>query len=204
MPHLKEAFKISLSKKFEAIIRLLRIKPFYFNIFMKKLHLITLLLVTLCTLSLTSCDDDDEENVSPNEALLTNGEWTGEGIYARPYPFLPLTNLAEFLRTVGEDELADELDITTTTFDFEPDGTFSATRDGDTETGTWEFTDNEQRIIISGDDLVLTGANNEDATFTILLLSPTQFNLEVDVTEMGYDPSDFQDINRFEIRMVKP
>lgn len=169
---------------------------------MRKLHLFALLMVTLCTLSLTSCNDDDEDDVTPNEALLTERVWTGEGIYVRP-SFLPLTNLTTFLRAVGEDELANELDITTTTFDFRTDGTFTATRDGDAQTGNWRFTDNEQRLVISGDDIVLTGANSDEATFTILLLNSNQLNLEISVTEMGYDPSEFQGIDRFEIRMVR-
>lgn len=169
---------------------------------MKKLHLLALLLVTLCTLSLTSCKNDEDENVSPNMAMITDGAWTGEGIYVRP-SFLPLTNISTLLRALGENELAQELDITTTTFDFERNGTFRATRDGVTQTGNWRFTDNEQRIVISGDDIVLTGNNTDEATFSILLLSPTQLNLEINVTEMGYDPADFQGINKFEVRLVR-
>lgn len=172
---------------------------------MKKLHLITLLLVTLCTFSLTSCKDDDEDNVSPNTALLTSEAWTGDGIYIRPTSFLPPANLTSVLRTLGEDELADELDITTTTFEFERDGTFRATRDGDTQSGTWRFMDNEQKIVITGDDIVLTGNDTDEATFDINLLNETQFNLEISVSELGYDLSDYQgiDVDRFELRLVR-
>ncbi|RDV11989.1 hypothetical protein DXT99_22935 [Pontibacter diazotrophicus] len=171
---------------------------------MKKLHLIALLLVVLCTFSLTGCKDDDE-NVSPRTAFLTDGVWRGDGIYVRPTSFLPFTNVTSLLRPLGEEELADQLDITTTTFEFERDGTFTATRNGDTQTGSWEFTNNEQSITISGDDIVLTGNNTNEATFDIVALTETQFTLDISVSEMGYDLSDYQgfDIDRFELRLVK-
>ncbi|WP_162052617.1 hypothetical protein [Pontibacter pamirensis] len=163
---------------------------------MKKLHLIALLLVTLCTFSLTGCKDDDE-NVSPRTSLLTDGEWRGDGIYAGTFP---VTTLLQF---AGETELAEALNIKTTTFDFERDGTFEATKDGVTETGTWRFTNNEESIIISGDNLTLTGGNANEVTFDIVQLTASNFNLEIDVQELGYDLSDYGNFSTVQLRLVK-
>lgn len=157
---------------------------------MKKLHLFALLFITLCTLSLTGCKDDDGENVSPRTALLTTGEWKGEGIYVGSF------SLAFLLNQLGEEELAAEADITDWRLKFETDGTFRLTSDGTTETGTWKFTDNEQKIVITGDD-------NEETTFTVLQLSSSNLNLEINVEDLGYDPTDLQGVSRFELRMVK-
>lgn len=162
---------------------------------MNKIHLFALLLFTLSTLSLTGCKD--EENMSPRTALLTNGTWTGDGIYAGSLPVTTLLALA------GETELAEALNIRTTTFDFDRDGTFRATKAGVTETGKWKFTDNEQKIVISGDNLTLTGGNTDEATLNILVLSEKQFNLEINAAELGYDLSQYGNFNTFQLRLVR-
>ncbi|MFD2999424.1 hypothetical protein ACFS7Z_03545 [Pontibacter toksunensis] len=162
---------------------------------MKKLNTLALLLVTLLTFSLTGCKDDKEE-ASPYTAFLTDGVWTGDAIYAGQFPVTTLLTLA------GQTELAEALNIKTTKFEFERDGTFTATKDGVTENGTWKFANDENQIIISGDNLVLTGGNNE-ATLDILKLDDSKFNLQIDVEEMGYDPDDLQGFSTFEVRLVK-
>lgn len=164
---------------------------------MKNINLLTLLLVTLFTLSLSSCgkdgdDDDSTDNVSPNTALLTEGTWTGEGLYVGGTPLKLLLELA------GQGDLADALDISSTTFNFEKDGTFTGTADGVADSGKWKFTDNEKKIII-------TDADNEETTFTILLLNETNLNLELDIAELGLEPEDLEDVpfQKLELRMVK-
>ena len=156
---------------------------------MKKLHLFALLLLTLCSLSLTSCKDDEEE-VSPNTTLLTTGEWTGEGIYVGSLP------LSFLLAQLGEKELAEEADITDWILDFEKNGTFSLTTDGVTENGTWKFADNEKRVIIIGND-------KKETNFTVKKLTEKNLNLEINVEDMGYDPADLQGVSKFELRFVR-
>lgn len=163
---------------------------------MKKLNTLALLLVTLFTLSLTGCKDDKEDDASPNTAFLTDGVWTGDAIYAGQFPVTTLLTLA------GQTELAEALNIKSTKFDFNRDGTFTATKDGVTENGTWKFSEDEKQITITGDNLVLTGGSNE-ATLNILRLDASKFNLEIDVEEMGYDPDDLRGFSTFEVRLVK-
>lgn len=162
---------------------------------MKKLNTLALLLVTLFTLSLTGCKDK-KENVSPKTAFLTDGVWTGDAIYAGQFPVTALLTFA------GQTELAEALNIKSTEFDFNRDGTFTATKDGVKENGTWKFSEDEKQITISGDNLVLTGGSNE-ATLDILRLDDSKFNLKIDAEEMGYDPDDLQGFSTFEVRLVK-
>lgn len=161
---------------------------------MKNINTIILLLVTLFTLSLSSCKDDkEEEEVSPKSALLTEEEWTGEGIYVQG------TSLALLLQLAGEDELAEQLDISSTKFKFEKDGTFTGTANGIADSGKWRFTDNEQKIVI-------TDNTNEETTFTIKTLTETNLNLELNIEDLGMEPVEFQGIpiNTVELRLVRP
>ena len=165
---------------------------------MKNFRLIALLLVTLFSLSLTSCkDDDDGEDISPKTALLTEAEWTGEGIYVNtPFGTLPLATL---LQQMDMGDMADLFDISSTKFKFEKDGTFTGTSDGVIDSGKWKFTDNEQKIVI-------TDADNQETTFTILTLNETNLNLELNITELDVlDPSDLEDIpfQKLELRFVR-
>lgn len=161
---------------------------------MKNYRLIALLLVTLFGLTLSSCkDDDDDEDVSPKTALLTEAEWTGEGIYVQGTP------LALLLQLAGQGDMADLFDISSTKFKFEKDGTFTGTSDGVIDSGKWKFTDNEQKIVI-------TDADNTETTFTILTLNETNLNLELDIADLDVlDPEDLEDVpfQKLELRFVR-
>jgi hypothetical protein len=161
---------------------------------MRKINLYAILLVTLFTISLTSCkDDDDEEPVSPNTALLTEAEWTGEGIYVQN------TSLITLLEFAGEEELAEQLDISSSKIKFEKDGTFTGTANGLADNGKWRFTDNEKKIVI-------TDSDNEETTFTVKELNSTKLNLELSLADLGLEPIEtpLMTITTVELRFVRP
>jgi hypothetical protein len=86
---------------------------------------------------LASCGkDDDDDDVSPNISMLTAGVWTGSAIIFE-----------------GEDVTADILesdgfDWTLYTTEFEREGTYNESYDGDTQIdGKWEFQNNERIIV---------------------------------------------------------
>lgn len=161
---------------------------------MKNIHFIALLLVALFTISLSGCKDDKEdEDVSPKTSLLTEAEWTGEGIYVQGISLVPL------LRAAGETEAADQLAvISTAKFKFEKDGTFTATANDLADSGKWRFTDNEQKIVI-------TDTDNVETTFTINKLNATNLDLELNIEDLGLQPIEFQGIplNTVELRLVR-
>ncbi|WP_161888062.1 lipocalin-like domain-containing protein [Pontibacter russatus] len=160
---------------------------------MRNLRLIALLLVTLFSLSLSSCkDDDDSEDMSPKTALLTEKEWTGEGIYVQG------TSLALLLQLAGEEDLAEQFNISSTKIKFEKDGTFTGTSNGVMDSGKWKFTDNEQKIVI-------TNADNQETTFKVNSLTESNLNLELNVEDLGMEPVEFQGvtINTVELRFVR-
>ncbi|WP_345160164.1 lipocalin family protein [Pontibacter saemangeumensis] len=166
---------------------------------MKKINLFALLLVTLFTLSLSSCKDGDEdEEVSPRSAFLTDGEWSGEGIYV--VQGANSISVALLLQLAGEQELADQLDaIKDAKFNFEEDGTFTATANGIADSGKWKFTEDEQKIVI-------TDADNDETTFTVKNLTANNLNLELNIEELGMEPVELQGntINTLELRLVRP
>ncbi|MBB6612020.1 hypothetical protein H7F15_13300 [Pontibacter sp. Tf4] len=107
---------------------------------MNKLHLRYLLCAVLLPLFLVSCgnddDDDPADNVSPNVALLTAGVWTGDAI---------IIEGEDVTDEILEDQ---EFDFRLYTTEFERDGTYNESYDGDTQVdGKWEF-QNDERIIV--------------------------------------------------------
>jgi hypothetical protein len=159
---------------------------------MKKLNLLALLFLLLFSVSLTGCKDDDEA-ASPNTALLTEKEWTGEGIYVEG------ANLAFLLQLAGEDELAEQLDISSSKIKFEKDGTFTGTANGIADNGKWRFTDNEQRIVI-------TDSDNAETTFTVKTLTSSNLDLELNLADLGMQPIEMsgRTINTVELKFVRP
>ncbi|MER2997128.1 lipocalin family protein [Pontibacter populi] len=121
---------------------------------MKKLQFLTYLFAVLFTVTMVSCDDDDDDNdVDPGkEAMLTAGVWTGDKIYYQGADFT--------------EQLSGFLDIKSATVDFNADGTYTGNLDGDSESGTWEFTNNETQIIMDADtdDEIIVDINRLTAT----------------------------------------
>lgn len=102
---------------------------------MKNLKHIFFLLAAICVVSLSSCKDDDDD-VSPNVSLLTNGEWTGSAVFINGDDFT-----AEFEAEYG-------IDLTRYTSKFERGGTYIDKYAGTTMVeGTWEYENNERIIL---------------------------------------------------------
>lgn len=103
---------------------------------MNKLRFLPLLLLCFFTITLTSCDKDEKDDVSPNMSLITAGTWTGSAIYIDGKN---MTN--EFEEETG-------LDFGRYTSKFERDGTYADSYDGRVVVeGIWEYGNNERIII---------------------------------------------------------
>ncbi|RIJ41928.1 hypothetical protein [Pontibacter oryzae] len=103
---------------------------------MNKLRFLPLLLLCFFVITLTSCDKDEKDDVSPNMSLITAGTWTGSAIYIDGEN---ITN--EFEEETG-------LDFGRYTSKFERDGTYTDTYDGRVVVeGTWEYGNNERIVI---------------------------------------------------------
>jgi hypothetical protein len=105
---------------------------------MNKIKFFYFLLATMLMFSLVSCDKDDDKEPS-NRDLLTAQTWRGDKLYingreATNEPFI----------------MENYLDIKKTKLKFEKDRAYTATYTvGDetgTESGTWDFKNNEQQI----------------------------------------------------------
>ncbi|WP_276495689.1 hypothetical protein [Pontibacter litorisediminis] len=102
---------------------------------MHKFKLLNLIFAAMCMVAFTSCKDDDDD-VSPNVSLLTNGEWTGNAVY-----YLGQDVSAEYEEQTG-------MDILQYTSLFNRDGTYSDQYAGaPLVDGTWEY-GNDERVII--------------------------------------------------------
>ncbi|PTX14491.1 hypothetical protein C8N40_111156 [Pontibacter mucosus] len=102
---------------------------------MQKLKLFCLLFAALCVVTFTSCKDDDDD-VSPNVSLLTNGEWTGNAVFINGDDFT-----AEFEAEYG-------IELARYTSKFERDGSYIDKYAGTTMAeGTWEYENNERIIL---------------------------------------------------------
>lgn len=86
---------------------------------------------------LVSCGkDDDDDDVSPNVALLTAGEWNGDAVYF---------NGEDITDILIEEE---DFDIRDYSSEFERDGTYTDSFEGQVSLeGDWEFENNERVIV---------------------------------------------------------
>lgn len=85
--------------------------------------------------TLVSCDKDKKDDVSPNVALLTAGEWRGSAVFLN-----------------GEDQTAafEESNFYLSDYSakFERDGSYAEYYDGNTLVdGIWEYENNERVIV---------------------------------------------------------
>lgn len=106
---------------------------------MKKIQFLTYLFAALFTITMVSCSDDDDDKddtITPGkEALLIADTWFGSKVYYQGADF------TEQAKTY--------LDITTVSIEFSESGTYTGNISGDdSETGTWEFTNNDTQIIM--------------------------------------------------------
>ncbi|TPE46072.1 hypothetical protein [Pontibacter mangrovi] len=98
-------------------------------------RLFPLLFLCLFVPLLISCNKDDDEDVSPNLRLLTDGQWTGQAVY-----FGGQDQTDVFEQETG-------IDFTKYTSLFNRDGTYSDTYDTQEINGTWEY-ENDERVIL--------------------------------------------------------
>ena len=102
-----------------------------------ELRLLPLVFSFLCLLTLASCGKDDDPKSKAE--LLTAGNWTGNKIYSGG------SDITSMMKGFG-------YDITKSTIRFNSDGNYSATFNGDSETGTWEFKNGETYLLMDGQD----------------------------------------------------
>lgn len=119
---------------------------------MNKFKIFTLLFALLTLSVLTGCSKDDENEPS-RTALLTASTWQGSKI------MVDGTDYTSFF------------DMTETSMVFKTDGTYQMTLEGDVETGTWEFTANEQKLLVDK-------GSDDETTLDILTLSGSELKLK--------------------------
>lgn len=115
---------------------------------MNKLRLFTFLFAALLIGSLTSCGKDDDTQPTP-QALLTAKVWQGNKIY------------------IDDVDYSSFLDMDNTTWKFNSNGTYTLEIDGDSETGTWELTTNNSKLLL-----------DDEFEMEILKLTNTSLNVE--------------------------
>ena len=102
---------------------------------MNNLRHFTLLLASFFMLAFVSCSKDDDDDVSPNIAMLTAGEWKGSAIFS---------NGVDVTAEVEENSGIEWKKFTTI---FNRDGTYIESYDGDTiDEGVWIYENNERVI----------------------------------------------------------
>ncbi|WP_242928417.1 hypothetical protein [Pontibacter vulgaris] len=119
---------------------------------MKQLRKLNYLFAALFVLVLLGCGDDEDKEPSRRD-LLTSTTWQANHV---------------FLDGV---DVTSRVDLTQTSFKFEKNGNYTFKFDGNPIIGTWEFADNEQK-------LVLDKGTGDEENVKILLLSATNFNVQ--------------------------
>lgn len=138
---------------------------------MNKFRLLPFLFAVLFLSVFTGCDKDDDKEPT-RTALLTSQVWQGNRAF------------------VDDQDVTSFIDMDNTTMLFKTDGTYNIVISGTPNTGTWEFTSNEQKLLLD------KGTNEE---FTIDILKLTATNLDVEWTE---DDPDTGETHTIEIRMI--
>ena len=134
---------------------------------MKKLKFLSYLFAALLMVTTVSCDDDDDDAAPDRQTLLTAQTWRGDKLFIQ-----------------GEDvteDFADLIDVQSSTIKFNTDGTYTAGSDGDTEDGTWEFTNNQQN------EILMDEGTSDEITVDVNRLSATELWLEGDLSGFGQD-----------------
>ncbi|MCC9137689.1 lipocalin family protein [Pontibacter silvestris] len=155
---------------------------------MKKLNFIAFLLAALFTLTFTSCKDDDEDSPAPSErmTMLTAEQWTGKALVIKDEAYTEALDKA-LLEETGRG-LEYYFDVTSWKFKFNSNGTGESSMtmfgEEDSETGNWEFTNNEQKIKFKGED-------GEEDIVTIKKLTSTELYLEF---EVDYEDAELEEL----------
>lgn len=128
------------------------------------------MLASLTMLTFTSCDDDDEDKEPTRTDILTAEEWRGDAIFANG---MDVTEDA--IEWIG-------LDIRDSRIKFNKDGTYVTYLESvpdDTAEGEWEFTSNEQAIILDKGS-----ADEETVNIKTLTDSDLVFQEQVEIPDI--------------------
>jgi hypothetical protein len=122
---------------------------------MNKLKLLTFLLAALFITSFSSCKKEKDTEPSRKE-LLTSGQWTGHKIYM----------YGQDITHLYKEQM--NWDMSKNIMKYDAKGTFTDTYEKTTRSGTWEFIENEEKILHNkGED--------DELIVTIKTLSAKQF-----------------------------
>ncbi|MEJ8755787.1 hypothetical protein WG947_02160 [Pontibacter sp. H259] len=127
---------------------------------MNRLRLLSILFVALVMSALTSCSKDDDDSNPSSQALLTAKEWQGN----------------KYL--IDGDDMSSFIDIDQMYWKFNTNGTYTMRVDGDSETGTWELTSNNQKLLLDKNSA-------DEVTLNVLKLTNTGLNVM-------YEDEDFE------------
>lgn len=125
------------------------------------MRLLPLLFSCLLLLTLVSCNKDDDMDTAPSRMeLLTNGVWAGDQVHAEG------TDMTTEVNTYFG------IDVKQLRYNFKKDGTVEEASDIEAvPEGSWEFTNDEQAIIINK-------GTEEEQVFTINQLTASDLYLE--------------------------
>ncbi|ARS35321.1 lipocalin family protein [Pontibacter actiniarum] len=135
---------------------------------MKKLQLLALLFVALFSLTLTSCDKDDDEDAAPTEELLTTGVWKGNALKVGEEL---VTRDKLFRESMGQ------LDLATWTLRFNADGTGTMSVFGESSSGKWEYADGKKTIVFDK-------GSTDESSAKVLKLTASELHLEFEDEEL--------------------
>jgi len=125
---------------------------------MNKLRLLTILFATLFLTTLASCSKDDDAEPSKT-TLLTSKTWVANQV------------LVDSINRTNEFDF----DIQSIKYTFEERGVYLYTYNGSVSNGTWEFTDNETKILFDK-------GTSYEASSDLVKLSSTSLTLSSKVT----------------------
>lgn len=134
---------------------------------MKIKQLLSFLFCMVLLVSMTSCDKDDEDKEPSKNDLLTAGLWTGNSVYVQGQ------DITQLLRDSAD------FDVRQLSTRFDKNGEYRETY-GRTIVGTWEFTNNEQRILFDK-------GTSQAYTVEITKLNATEFYYEQDIDGFPFE-----------------
>ncbi len=156
----------------------------------KKLHLFSLVLLSMFIFALSSCEDDDSES---KKDYLINNHWKMVGLVIEPPISDPVSGL-EISDMMADMEECDKDDITI----FMEDGTVQGEEgaikcdpnDPDVyNAGTWAMSSDEKKLNLTEEGITVTFDINELNDNTLIISAPFEEFFEIMMDEMGEDMS---------------
>ncbi|WP_439882220.1 hypothetical protein ACSX1A_03455 [Pontibacter sp. MBLB2868] len=123
---------------------------------MHQLRYVSFLLV-LFTIALVGCDKDEDKEPTKTD-LLTSVTWKGNRVF------------------VDGQDATSFVDVDNTSIKFDKNGEYTFVFDGDQIQGNWEFSSDEQKII-------LDKGSQDETTVDLLLLTASNLNLKFNLED---------------------